>query len=333
MLSCINDVYLGKIINSVLLSSDGFWGPIAIILFILLVLVVVGLISKNSEEIEENNNVNSHDSSESADGYKNHLPTWHADYNKTNEELAKKNKDKIKVKPILDSIPSKFFLFAMSIFIILVIVGLALVDARSKLVGVFYKSLVVMLPVGAMSLLWLLVIITTVTVIGWCIAGRFRNAIIKKGNTKPVHERSVYKLYAYVADISIKIIAIIVALACVGVNVSVLVASLGIGGFAIGFASKDILSNVLAGVLIVAYRPFKIGDTISVSGCTGEVVDMNIRYTELSSEDQIQKIPNSIVYSSVLNIKKTETNEAESVSDNQADNENDNDKFNEDTGC
>ena len=69
-----------------------------------------------------------------------------------------------------------------------------------------------------------------------------------------------------------------------GINVSALVAGLGLTGFALGFALKDTISNLLSGVLILLYRPFKIGNTIKVSGYEGDVVSIDLRYTELNSE-------------------------------------------------
>ena len=48
----------------------------------------------------------------------------------------------------------------------------------------------------------------------------------------------------------------------VGVDVSALVAGLGLAGFAIGFALRDAVSNTLAGVLVLMYQPFRVGDDI-----------------------------------------------------------------------
>ena len=52
----------------------------------------------------------------------------------------------------------------------------------------------------------------------------------------------------------------------VGVDVSALVAGLGLAGFAIGFALRDAVSNTLAGVLVLMYQPFRVGDDIKTGG-------------------------------------------------------------------
>ena len=60
------------------------------------------------------------------------------------------------------------------------------------------------------------------------------------------------------------IVGLITALGTLGVNISAIVAGLGLTGFAFGFAFKDMLSNFISGILIFIYEPFKLGDTIEV---------------------------------------------------------------------
>jgi small-conductance mechanosensitive channel len=74
------------------------------------------------------------------------------------------------------------------------------------------------------------------------------------------------------------------------------VAGLGLTGFALGFALKDTISNLLSGILILLYQPFKIGNTIKVSGYEGDVVSIDLRYTELNSEGNKILIPNSKLF-------------------------------------
>lgn len=55
-------------------------------------------------------------------------------------------------------------------------------------------------------------------------------------------------------------------------------------GFALGFALKDTISNLLAGVLILLYHPFEIGNRITISSYEGIVDSIDLRYTELKNE-------------------------------------------------
>ena len=294
-----------------------------------LFLVVAALIKRNEDAIENNYNTDNSDATNSSEK-KSKIP-------KNQQALISehKNAKKGNFDGFGDSFSSYIFLALGSLLFISLIAILLMWEARSPIIKLAYRNLESFVTILISGLIGKFLIFGFVCIVGWYIAGATRRSIVKKGAAKELHQFSAYKIYAYAADIIIKIITIVIGLACLGLNVSVLIASLGIGGFAIGFATKDILANILAGIMIVAYRPFKIGDTITVSGCTGEVSDMNIRYTELSTETEVQKIPNSIVYSSVLNIKKTEQTPAE-VSENSKENISDqpgDQKFKDDTGC
>ena len=102
----------------------------------------------------------------------------------------------------------------------------------------------------------------------------------------------------------IMIIGFITALGTMGINVSAIVAGLGLTGFAFGFAFKDMLSNFISGILIFIYEPFKLGDTILVDGREGKVVDINLRYVTLESENSQILVPNSLSVSKSIEVNK-----------------------------
>ena len=76
----------------------------------------------------------------------------------------------------------------------------------------------------------------------------------------------------------------------------------GLSGFALGFALKDTISNLLAGVMILAYQPFDIGDYIVVTGKEGQVIHIDFRYTTLENNEKIILIPNSLVFANTVSI-------------------------------
>ncbi|MFC1883578.1 mechanosensitive ion channel family protein [Thermodesulfobacteriota bacterium] len=95
-------------------------------------------------------------------------------------------------------------------------------------------------------------------------------------------------------------VAIILALDILGVNVMPFVAGAGVAGIAIGFAAKDTLSNLIAGVLLIIDRPFEIGDRIEIwtapagSATWGDVVHIGLRATKIKTTDNIVVIiPNN----------------------------------------
>ena len=109
-------------------------------------------------------------------------------------------------------------------------------------------------------------------------------------------------LLARTSSITLIILGFVTALGTLGINVSALVAGLGLTGFALGFALKDIVSNLLSGVLILLYRPFEKGNRIKISGYEGIVVSIDLRYTELDSEGNKVLIPNSKLFADPITV-------------------------------
>ena len=93
------------------------------------------------------------------------------------------------------------------------------------------------------------------------------------------------------------VVGILVALSAANVNVTTLIASLGVAGFALGFALKDILENFIAGILLLFARPFELEDQVTLGKFEGTVKDIQIRTTTLHtySGDAVV-IPNSNVF-------------------------------------
>ena len=78
---------------------------------------------------------------------------------------------------------------------------------------------------------------------------------------------------------------------------------LGIGGVAIGFAFRDVLQNLLAGILILLTRPFRIGDQIQQGGVEGTVEDIWVRATMLRTYDNRRiLIPNASLFTSQIEV-------------------------------
>jgi len=90
-------------------------------------------------------------------------------------------------------------------------------------------------------------------------------------------------------------------LGTVGFDTKPIVAGLGLTTFTIGFALKELVSNILAGALLVLQRPFRVGWTIKVNAFRGKVLAIDTRYVRLlSDEGQIILIPSYTVFSSPI---------------------------------
>ena len=115
-------------------------------------------------------------------------------------------------------------------------------------------------------------------------------------------DRSVVLLVSNGLFYTVLVLGLITGLGTMGVNVSALVASLGLGGFALGFALRDAISNVLAGTLILIYRPFEAGQHITVAGFEGTVGEINLRYTVLHADDGRHLIPNQLLFTNPVKV-------------------------------
>lgn len=111
------------------------------------------------------------------------------------------------------------------------------------------------------------------------------------------------------------VFVIIAAISNLGIETSMFVAAFGALGLAIGMAFKDTFSNIGAGILIVFFRPFKIGDTVEVSGVLGVVSEISIFSTILKTGDNKTIIvPNGqIINDNIINYSKEGTRRVEIV--------------------
>ena len=108
-------------------------------------------------------------------------------------------------------------------------------------------------------------------------------------------------LMARIAQWIIIIFGTIWALDQVNFDVTGFVAGLGIIGFTVGFALKDIAENFVAGILLLLQQPFDIGDAVEVSGYGGTVTNIEIRSTTIRTWDGLLVIiPNAAVYSNPI---------------------------------
>lgn len=117
----------------------------------------------------------------------------------------------------------------------------------------------------------------------------------------------IVRLAGRVSAAALMVFGLVTALGTVGVDVSALVAGLGLTGFALGFGLKDILANVVSGVLILLYRPFELYDRIIVTGLEGVVSEIDLRYTRLEQEDKTFLVPNSLLITNTITLLKRQS--------------------------
>ncbi len=132
---------------------------------------------------------------------------------------------------------------------------------------------------------------------------RFLGRAIHRVADRASHSRHVGWTLARLSNYALMILGTLIALSAVfpDFKAGQVISLLGIGGVAVGFAFKEILQNFLAGLIILVVRPFKIGDTISVTTYEGVVEDIQTRVTILRTPDNQQvQIPNTVLYTNAV---------------------------------
>ena len=111
--------------------------------------------------------------------------------------------------------------------------------------------------------------------------------------TKTAVDNVIIDLFKKFSGIIIYTVGVILALDAMGFNIMPFVAGAGVAGIAIGFAAKDTLSNLIAGVLLIIDRPFEVGDRIEVwsapknAATWGDVIHIGLRATKIRTTDNI----------------------------------------------
>lgn len=119
-------------------------------------------------------------------------------------------------------------------------------------------------------------------------------------------------LIEFLSDIifwGLRIVLFIAFISKLGVESSSFVAILGAAGLAVGLSLQGSLSNFAGGMLIILFKPFKLGDAIEAQGVTGTVIDIQIFVTQLrTANNQIIFIPNGALSNgTIINFSKEET--------------------------
>jgi len=124
---------------------------------------------------------------------------------------------------------------------------------------------------------------------------RVVNRIIKRVLKARQAPEGVTHLLAELAKVSVIVIGVITALQRF-FDVTAFLAGLGILGFTVGFALQDVMKNFAAGVILLIQQPFHVDEFIGVAGFDGQVLEVDLRATEMRSLDgRIVSIPNAEV--------------------------------------
>lgn len=159
----------------------------------------------------------------------------------------------------------------------------------------------IMAPTGGLAvglnIVFFILTILAFMILSRILAGVTRKAVsnVKKSSEllKDFFVNSVRKVTFF--------IGLVIAVSFLGVDIGPFLAAIGVAGFVIGFALQDTLGNFAAGIMILLYRPYDIGDVVTVSGVTGKVDAMSlVSSTILTPDNQKVVVPNGSIWGGII---------------------------------
>jgi small conductance mechanosensitive channel len=147
--------------------------------------------------------------------------------------------------------------------------------------------------------------IKVATALAIFLIGKFLIKILVRGISKVMQKQGVDKtLQTFICNlvrISLMVVVVIAAIGAIGIQTTSFIAIFGAAGLAVGLALQGSLSNFASGVLIILFRPYRVGDFIEAAGIAGSVEQVQILTTVLKTGDNKQIIvPNSQIMDSII---------------------------------
>ncbi|NCC79622.1 MAG: mechanosensitive ion channel [Clostridia bacterium] len=144
----------------------------------------------------------------------------------------------------------------------------------------FFEKLNSMIGAYGFKILGFLVVL----VIGWQLA-KYVVRLLEKSLLKSKLDVSIHGFILTLSGFFLKLIVIITAATIIDVPMTTFIAMLSAAGLAVGLALKDSLSNFAAGILLLIFRPFGVGDYIQTSDVSGTVLSIEMLYTSMNTID------------------------------------------------
>lgn len=142
-----------------------------------------------------------------------------------------------------------------------------------------------------------------ILIAGWTISRMVHAAIVRLCERSARIDRTVAFFLANGARYTALVFTFTAVLTTFGIETTSFVAVLGALGLAIGLALQGTLSNLAAGIMLVLFRPFGIGDRIEAAGVIGTIREINLFYSELDTDDNVRIVfPNGELWGKVVKV-------------------------------
>jgi small conductance mechanosensitive channel len=140
-----------------------------------------------------------------------------------------------------------------------------------------------------------------ILIIGFWLAGRAQSLVVASLDRTGHLDAMLKTFFGNIVRYFVLTIAALAVLSQFGIQTTSFVAVLGAAGLAIGLALQGTLSHLAAGVMLLIFRPFRIGHHVQVSGIDGTVRELSLFWTEIVTTDAVQVIiPNGSVWGQPL---------------------------------
>lgn len=140
-----------------------------------------------------------------------------------------------------------------------------------------------------------------ILIVGIWIAGRVARSIRRLSERYPQLDMTLLGFLAQIGRWAVVALTVVIVLGQFGLQTTSLIALVGVAGLAVGLALQGSLSNVAAGVMLLAFRPFKVGDYVTAGGHSGTVEEISLLTTSLVSPDNVLTIvPNGDIWARAI---------------------------------
>ncbi|MGJ8617274.1 MAG: mechanosensitive ion channel family protein [Sulfitobacter sp.] len=152
-----------------------------------------------------------------------------------------------------------------------------------------------------------------ILILGWIVSAWLQRRVQNLGEKHKHLDEMLFDFLASIVRYVVLGFTLLFVLNTFGIQTTSIVAVIGAAGLAIGLALQGTLSNVAAGVMLIMFRPIKIGDFVDIGGEMGTVKQISLNFTELANLSNVQVIvPNSKVWGNVItNYSVNKTRRAE----------------------
>ncbi|MBU1341714.1 MAG: mechanosensitive ion channel [Proteobacteria bacterium] len=159
-----------------------------------------------------------------------------------------------------------------------------------------------------------LIVAILIFLIGKWLAGKI-SKILTHVLEKSKVDITLIKFLENIIYYTLMIVIVIAAAGQMGINTTSFLTIVGAAGLAIGLALKDSLSNFASGVMLIMFRPYRVGDVVNAGGVSGKVVSISLFNTILNTPDNQKLIvPNSSITSNVItNVTANDTRRVDLV--------------------